>query len=122
MKNEKVKVDITVRTFDFAVRIVKLCQHLDEKSGIARTIGWQLLRAGTSIGSNMEEAQAAQGKPDFISKCGIALKAARETLYWLRLIAAAEILPASRLDGIQSEAETISKIIATIIISTKGRI
>ncbi|HMF58424.1 MAG TPA: four helix bundle protein [Pyrinomonadaceae bacterium] len=116
------KIDITQRTFDFAVRIVKLCQHLDEQSGVARTIGWQLLRAGTAIGSNMEEAQAAQGRPDFMSKCGIALKAARETLYWLRLIVAAEILPALRLSDIQKEADEIAKIVGAIIVSTKGRV
>jgi four helix bundle protein len=60
--------DIRERTFEFAVRIVKLCQYLDKKPGISRTLAAQLLRAGTSVGANVEEAQAGQSKPDFISK------------------------------------------------------
>jgi four helix bundle protein len=55
------------RTFQFAIRIVKLCQHLEESSGVARTIGKQLLRSGTSIGANV---QAGQSKADFIRFVG----------------------------------------------------
>ena len=72
--------DICERTFRFALRIMKLCQQLEERRGVARTLGWQLLRSGTSIGANVEEAQAGQSKLDFISKNAIALKEARETL------------------------------------------
>ena len=77
--------DITQRSFQFAVRVVKLCKHLDSASGDSRTLGNQLLRAGTSIGANVEEAQAGQSKADFIS---IDRKDARETLYWLKLLLA----------------------------------
>ena len=52
------KVDITERTFAFSLRIVKLCQILDASPGTNRTIANQLLRSGTSIGANVEEAQA----------------------------------------------------------------
>ena len=83
--------DIQDRTFAFAVEIVRLCQRLDEKPGAGRTLSKQLLRSATSIGANMEEAQAGQSKADFISKTSIALKEARETLYWLRLLAAAQV-------------------------------
>ena len=82
----KTTVDIQQRTFAFAVRIVKLCRHLEEKPGAGRTLSRQLLRAGTSIGANVEEAQAGTTKADFIYKVAIALKEARETDYWLRLI------------------------------------
>ena len=74
--------DIRMRTFDFAVRIVKLCRYLDEKPGASRTLSNQLLKAATSVGANIEEAQAGQSKLDFISKNAIALKEARETHYW----------------------------------------
>ena len=111
--------DIRERTFDFALRIVKLCQQLDLQPGVARTLGRQLLRSGTSVGANMEEAQAGQSKLDFISKNAIALKEARETIFWLRLLAAAKILPAARLLDLQIEAEEIAKIIGSIIISAK---
>lgn len=66
--------DIRERTFEFALRIVKLCNELNKKPGVARDISRQLLKAGTSVGANTEEAQAAQSKPDFISKNSIALK------------------------------------------------
>jgi four helix bundle protein len=77
--------DIESRTFDFALAIVTLCQALDAQPGVGRTLSRQLLRSGTSIGANVEEAQAGQSRADFISKNGIALKEARETHYWLRL-------------------------------------
>jgi four helix bundle protein len=114
------QTNITERTFDFAVRIVKLCQHLDEKQGVGRTLGGQLLRAGTSIGANVEEAQAGQSKPDFISKYAIALKEARETHFWLRLLEATNILPHNRLAGLQEEVQELMRIIGAIIVSAKG--
>jgi len=83
--NEKPR-DIRERTFAFALEIARLCQRLEKQSGVHRTLGRQLLRSGTSIGANMEEAQAGQSRADFVSKCAIALKEARETTYWLRLI------------------------------------
>lgn len=113
--------DIRERTFDFALRIVKLCQQLDDQPGVARTLGWQLLRSGTSIGANVEEAQAGQSKPDFISKNAIALKEARETIYWLRLLAASKIVPMERLVELQNEASELAKIIGAIIVSAKKR-
>ncbi|MBC7912149.1 MAG: four helix bundle protein [Pyrinomonadaceae bacterium] len=112
--------DIQERTFDFAVRIVKLCQRLDEQPGTGRTLGRQLIRAGTSIGANVEEAQAGQSKADFISKYAIALKEARETVFWLRLLAATDILPAVRLSDLQVEAEELTRIIGAIIVSAKS--
>jgi four helix bundle protein len=111
--------DIRERSFEFAARIVKLCITLDEKPGVARVLGNQLLRAGTSIGANVEEAQAGQSRPDFISKNAIALKEARETLYWLRLLAATGIVPDQRLTEIRVEAEELTRIIGAIIVSAK---
>jgi four helix bundle protein len=69
----------------------------------------------------MEETQAGQSRPDFISKNAIALKEARETLFWLRLLAAAKIIAAERLTEIQAEAQELSKIIGSIIVSAKRR-
>jgi four helix bundle protein len=111
--------DIQHRTFEFAVRIVNLCRHLDEKPGVGRTIGRQLLRAGTSVGANVEEAQAGQSKADFISKVAIALKEARETRYWLRLLAASNVLPLERLSGLQTEIEEVTRVLGAIIVSAK---
>jgi four helix bundle protein len=79
--------EIRQRTFEFAVRVVKLCHHLSETPGVGRTLSVQLLKAGTYVGANVEEAYAAQSKADFISKYSIALKESRESHYWLRLLA-----------------------------------
>ena len=62
-------MEIQERTFEFAIRIVKLCQYLDEKPGVKRILSNQLLRSGTSVGANIEEAQAGQSRKDFLSKC-----------------------------------------------------
>lgn len=113
--------DINERTFSFAVRIVRLCQHLDARPGVSRTLNRQVLRSGTSIGANLEEAEAAQSRADFLSKHQIALKEARETVYWLRLLAACGILPGKQLAALQDEATQLAKIIVAIVISTKRK-
>jgi four helix bundle protein len=111
--------DIRERTFDFALRVIKLCQQLEEEGGVGRTLGWQLLRSGTSIGANVEEAQASQSKLDFISKNAIALKEARETIYWLRLVGASNAIRKDRLSSLPGEADELARIIGAIIVSAK---
>jgi four helix bundle protein len=69
----------------------------------------------------MEEAQAGQSKLDFISKNAIALKEARETVLWLRLLTAAKILPESRLSELMTEAQELARIIGSIIVSAKRK-
>jgi len=111
--------DIRERTFEFSVQVVRVCQQLDEKPGVGRTLGKQLLRAGTSIGANVEEAQAGQSRADFISKNMIALKEARETYYWLRLLSAAQVSSAPGIPELQQEAEELTRILGAIIVSAK---
>jgi four helix bundle protein len=111
--------DIRERTFAFSLRIIRLCKQLEEQPGVARTLSWQLLRSGTSIGANVEEAQAGQSKLDFISKNAIALKEARETVYWLRLLAASKIIQVERLSELQRKADELARIIGSIIVSAK---
>src|SRR5262245_23130410 len=77
---------IRQRTFEFALRTIKLCNELNKKPGVCREISRQLFKAGTSVGANTEEAQAAQSRADFISKNSIALKDARESHFWLRVL------------------------------------
>ena len=115
----KTPKDIRERTFEFALRIIKLCNELNRKPGVCRDISRQLLKAGTSVGGNTEEAQAAQSKPDFISKNSIALKEARETHYWLRLLIAAEVMPEKMLAELRDEAEEIKRILRSIVVSAK---
>ena len=118
MKDKPVR-DICERTFRFAARIVKLCQTLDETRGVNRTLANQLLRAGTSIGANVEEAQAGQSRPDFLSKYAIARKEARETHYWLRLLVETGILSEEKLADLIEECDQIIAILTTIIKKTK---
>jgi four helix bundle protein len=111
--------DILERTFEFAVRIIQLSGKLDERPGIGRVMMSQILRAGTSVPSNVEEAQAGQSRADFISKMSIALKEARETHLRLRLLATAKIIPDPEMQSVIDEAEEIKLIIGAIVVSAK---
>jgi four helix bundle protein len=113
--------DIEERTFKFGVRIIKLCQFLEKESWINSTLGRQILRCGTSIGSNVEEAQAAESRADFVSKNSISLKEARETHYRLPLLAAAEIVSPTRLQPLLDEALELKRILGTIVVSAKRK-
>ncbi len=119
MQQENAPRDINERTFSFAVEIVQICENLTAKPGVARTLGRQLLRSGTSVGANIEEAQAAQSSADFISKCTIALKESRETVYWLRLIQASRCANGS-FEVALKEADELSRIIGSIVVRTKS--
>ena len=113
------EVDICDRTFNFALRIIKLCNFLNQKPGVTRELSRQLIRSGTSVGANVEESQSAQSTADFIHKLEIALKEARETSYWLRLLIGSELIPESKLLPLLNEANEIKKIIASIIVKSK---
>ncbi len=121
MNEPKERPEICERCFAFAVRIVKLAQTLERKGQVRSVLGRQLLKSGTSIGANVEEAQAAQTKSDFIAKMTIAQKEARETLYWLRLLAEADVLPGDRLADLIDESDQLCRILARIVISAKNR-
>jgi len=115
--------DIRERAFAFVVRVVKLCRYLEKNTSVGKTLINQLLKAGTSVVANLEEAQAGQSKPDFISKNAIALKEAGESKYWLRLISATNNFDEKINAGIKElieEASEISKIVASIIVSAKA--
>ncbi len=115
------KKDIYKRTFEFALRITKLCQVLMERPGVGQTIGRHLLRSGTSIGANIEEGKSGQSRADFVSKYSISLKEARETHYWLRLLAASEIPGAEDVDRLLNECDELVAILTAIIKSSRKR-
>lgn len=112
--------DVRERTFEFARRVVKLCQELYQTPGVNRLLPGQLLRSGTSIGANVEEGQTSQSRADFVSKYSIACKEARETHYWLRLLVASEIVPESELQGMTGEANQLVAILISIIKTTRN--
>jgi four helix bundle protein len=109
MKTDNV---IATKSFDFALSIIKLYVHLKEKNEFI--ISKQLLRSGTSIGANVEEAIAAQSKKDFISKMAIASKEARETKYWLRLLSESKLVSVD-VNVYLQEIEHIINIITKIV-------
>ena len=109
---------IEIKSFQFAVRIVRLCKHL-RGTKKEYTLSKQLLRSGTSIGANVAEAQQAQSRPDFISKLNIALKEAVETNYWLRLLQATDYLTQAEFCSIVSDCRELEKLLTAIIKSSK---
>lgn len=111
-------VIIEQKSFQFAVRIVKLSKYL-RSTKKEYTLSKQLLRSGTSIGANVAEAQQAQSKADFISKLSIALKETTETKYWLKLLRATDYLSEAEFQSIFSGCVEIEKILVSIIKSSK---
>lgn len=121
--NEEKVFDIRERTFAFAVRIVKLCQYLEKHSNLSKSLIEQLIKAGTSVGANLEEATAGQSRADFAHKNSISLKEARETNYWLRLILATTDFKQNIAQGIKEleiESIEISKILGKIVSKIKS--
>ena len=104
---------IKQKSYVFALEIIKFCailrnqKHFDMSS--------QLLRSGTSIGANVEEALAGQIRKDFFAKMSIASKEARETNYWLRLINDSEILDKKKCSSLLKESEELIKILTSIV-------
>ena len=109
------KSDLPDRTFVFAKRIVILCRTLDEQRGVAQTLSRQLIRSGTSIGANVEEGQASQSRRDFALKYNIACKEARETHYWLRLLADCDVVASERLQSLMNECNELIAILTSIV-------
>ncbi|OGS20643.1 MAG: four helix bundle protein [Elusimicrobia bacterium RIFOXYA2_FULL_39_19] len=100
------------KTFEFALAIIDLYKRLNKQNEFV--ISKQLLRSGTSIGANVEEAIAAQSRKDFVHKLSISLKEARETRYWLRLLKESK-LAENDFSRYLSEIEQIIAILIKII-------
>ncbi|MDQ1167272.1 MULTISPECIES: four helix bundle protein [unclassified Flavobacterium] len=117
MKNNIVKN----KSFEFAIRIVKLYQYLsnDKKEFI---LSKQLLRSGTSIGAMIREAEHAESKSDFIHKFAIAQKEANEVIYWLELLKATDYLNQKEFENINNDAVSILKLITSIIKTSKSQL
>ncbi len=97
----------------FALRIIKLYKYLTETKK-EYIMAKQILRSGTSVGSNIREAVRAQSKPDFYTKLYIALKEAEETLYWLELLYESEYIEKTQFDSVYKDGEEIVRILVAI--------
>jgi four helix bundle protein len=111
-------VKIEDRSYEFALRIIRLVQALPADYA-SQVIGRQVLRAGTSVGANIEEAIGASSKKDFANKMAIARKEARETHYWLRLIRDSKLINARRIEPLIQESLELAKILSKIVSTTR---
>ena len=107
--------DIRDRAFQFACQIVAYCDELMKGGGVGRILAPQILRCGTSIGANLEEARGGESRRDFISKCSIALKEARESLFRLRVADRCHLGSKGRAAQLASEASELAAIIGAIV-------
>lgn len=108
------------KSFAFAIRIVNLYKYLiAEKKEFV--LSKQLLRSGTSIGANIEEAIGGASEKDFLYKLTISYKEARESIYWLKLLQATDYISITEFESLNNDAEEICKILGKIQITIKNR-
>ena len=104
---------IREEAFRFAVKITRLAQKLRDTREF--DMASQIWRSGTGVGANVEEAQAAQSRADFISKMSIASKEAREVSYWLRLAASSGVQEEAEIRPLQEDCEKLVRILTSIV-------
>ena len=101
------------KSYQFALDIIKLYRELKDKKEFV--LSKQLLRSGTSIGANIQEAMAAQSRKDFIAKMSISSKEARETNYWLKLFRDSKLCDDIDLSSLLEVSEELIKILTAIV-------
>ncbi|MBJ2124032.1 four helix bundle protein [Flavobacterium sp. IB48] len=112
---------IKTKSFNFALRIIKLFQFLEDDKR-EYVLSKQLLRSGTAMGALIRESEQAESKRDFIHKLAIAQKEANETDYWLELLFQSNYLNEIQFQSIKSDIVEINKILASIIITSKQKL
>ena len=108
------------RLLDFAVEVIKITDALPN-TVTGRHVGGQLIRAGTSCGSNYEEACGAESRSDFAHKMSIVLKELKESRFWLRLISRMEMLTTNHTEPVIDECQQLCAIVAKSILTAKRR-
>lgn len=104
---------VQIKSYDFAVRIIKVFKYLSEEKK-EYVLSKQLLRCGTSIGANIEEAIGGQSEKDFFAKLTMAYKETRETHYWIRLLKDTKYLSVEDGDSLLKDVEELLRIIGSI--------
>lgn len=110
------------KAFEFAVRIVKFYKYLLKKNRDLHSLYEQLLRAGTSIGANVSEAQSAHSKKDFVNKLDISLKESRETDFWLKVFHKSEIINGNEFNSIFKDCDELERLLVSSIKTAKGNL
>jgi four helix bundle protein len=111
---------VLTKSYRFAVRIVKMHVFLSKKLREYELSG-QLLRSGTSIGANIEEALGGASRKDFANKLNIAYKEARETKYWLRLLRDSEVIESKLAESFLVDCEELLKLLYSILHTTRSQ-
>jgi len=112
------KNPIAEKSFLFAIRVVKLYKYLVEEKK-EYTLSKQILRAGTSVGANIEEALGGYTKKDFRAKMSISYKEIRETKYWLRLLKETDYITTQQFESLYPDADELGKMLFRIIQNSK---
>ena len=110
---------LKVKSFAFALRIVKLCKYL-RKEQKEYILSKQILRSGTAIGALVSEAKFGQSKADFVSKMSIALKEANETDYWLRLLKEGEYIEEKMFKSLYFDLNELISLLVSTVKTSKG--
>jgi four helix bundle protein len=112
--------ELSERMWRFAARVGKAVNALPENR-VGRHVAGQLVRSGTSAPPNYDEGSAAESRRDFIHKLGIVFKELKETSGWLHYIVISDLLPERRIAPLQTECEELLKIIASSLLTAKGK-
>jgi four helix bundle protein len=119
MENGKKENIIQIKSFQFAVRMVRLYQFLVKQKN-EFVLSKQILRSGTSIGANVEEADGAISKREFSNKISISYKEAKETHYWLRLLHATDYISQSKYESLLNDCNEICRLLCSILRTSRN--
>lgn len=121
MNNETPKPNVVLdKSFAFSIRIVKVNQYLYKNHKEILPLATQLLKSGTSIGANIEEAVSAYSRKEFSPKMGISLKEAKETRYWIRLLYETQYLDERQYHSLLQDVEELIKLLTSILKSSRA--
>lgn len=116
--NGNTEIDLRERTKQYALRIIR-CYSALPKVEVARVIGKQMLRSGTSVEANYREGFRARSQAEFLAKLGICIQELDESAYWLELLQDANIMKSIQLESLQDETNQLIAIFTTIIKKTR---
>jgi four helix bundle protein len=119
--NLKPKIDLKKRAYIFSLNIIKFISSSDKKDFTVQILAKQLLRAATSIGANIIEAQAGSTRKDFTNFFAYALKSANETKFWLGLFRDSKLADQDSTNSMLQEATELANILASSILTLKGK-
>jgi|SRR3989344_30775 len=119
--NPKLKTDLKVRAYHYAIAIIKFIDSLDKKDFSTAIISKQLIRSATSIGANIIEAQAGSSKKDFTNFFSHALKSANESKFWLGLLRDSGKTDKQRAETLLQETKELANILGSSIVTLRGK-